>query len=372
MKNLIKIAVLLLVAMFTFNTAAEAQFGLINKALSAPSKKKAKNEKERVMNEAHEKFAAQQEQMKLAIPQPDAEGKERLFSIDGKGICSWNSATLELTILTDRAGNTPGSVYKLDPATGKFTDKNGASKGSINADGTIESPNLGTLKLIVKIEDAFINYNDLVPNHGIIGLTDFRAQRIDSYTVRGTINGKADSKIGKVVNNRAYSSDYIGNVVVQGAVNPLLMAYVAYGIMLSEQGLAAGFAGFDPETKYTVAQLEDMVQWNNDAAKRKLMEYETSYPYAGFDRVTHPEFKNVKIGAIGLMSEWKETKEDRTAYYQGTIKWYTSISYWVIYEFEDGRNIMGRNMYSDVWSEGNSNVERKNFGFYEVTDWVRK
>ena len=372
-KTIFTALIALLVLMMGVNFDAEAQLGgLLNKAKNkVTGGSKADKEKQRVIDEAKEKFAAQQAMLQLAIPQPDAEKKVCLFSVEGTGLCSWNPATLELTITANRGGNTPGSVYKLDPATGKFTDNNGAPKGSISADGTIESPNLGTLKLNAKIIKREVYYNEFVPNHGIIGLTSFRADCIDSYTVSGTINGK-DTKLGSVIVNRAYGSDYIGNVVVNSAVNPLLMAYVTYGLMLSNEGIAAGFVGFDAERKYTMAQLQDMVKWTDASAESKLRKYESSRAFAGFNSIEHPEFKNVKIGAIGLMSEWNETREDNTGHYNGKVKWYNSISYWVIYEFEDGRNIMGRNMYSDVWCEGSSNPERKNYGFYEVTDYQRK
>ena len=60
-----------------------------------------------------------------AMPQPDAKAKPVTFSVGKNGeiaVCTWNPATLEITMLTEMSGNQKGDVIKLDPSTGKFTN----------------------------------------------------------------------------------------------------------------------------------------------------------------------------------------------------------------------------------------------------------
>ena len=126
-----------LVAMFAFNTVADAQFGGLLKKAKAAVGGKSNEDKE---------VAAHNEAYKLAIPQAK-EGAVVNFSLESTigfetkneaVAASWNPATLEITINTDRNGNKPGTVVKLNPATGKFTDASGKAMGSISADGTVE------------------------------------------------------------------------------------------------------------------------------------------------------------------------------------------------------------------------------------------
>ena len=145
-----------MVIMLGANFNAEAQLGgLINAAKNKGKQNKAKNE----LEQQEKELAEHNKAMVLAIPQPDANGSKVLFSIGNENVASWNPATNELTITTTRGGNTSGSVYKVDPATGNVTDSKGTSKGSLNTSGTIESPNLGKLHLrIVKEEMPIGNY----------------------------------------------------------------------------------------------------------------------------------------------------------------------------------------------------------------------
>ena len=361
-----------LVLMMGVNFNAEAQLGgLLNKAkekVSGGGKTK-ERKKDDIEKEAKEKFAAQQAMFQLAIPQPDAGKKVCIFSIGGTGICSWNPATLELTITTNRGGNTPGSVYKLDPATGKFTDKNGAPKGSISADGTIESPNLGTLKLTeTVIKGQSVRFEEFVEVPESVMAPWFYADRIVSYKVEGTVNGKNGS-LGSVTLNKAIT--VIDNVVVSSEVNPLLMAYVAHGLMLTEKEIIVKSLGFDPDKTYTTEELEDMIEWNDKESIDKIIKYESSLPCAGF-KDTHPEFKNCKVAAVGLRSnEWREVKETDS---YGYANWFYVMNYWVVYELADGRNIVTfstareKSKYGDVISK----AQTKTGDFHEVTDWKRE
>lgn len=85
------------------------------------------------------------------------------------------------------------------PATGKFTSLNGIPKGSISNDGTIESPNLGTIKL-------------------------------DTKTNEVSMDGEV---IGSVTKLRAscYGTDF-GQL--EGHVSPLLVAYIFHGALISK------------------------------------------------------------------------------------------------------------------------------------------
>ena len=170
MKTTIKIVALTIVAMFAFGNVANAQ-----------------------------------KKVKLAIPKPDSKGAIVDFKRGETVVAKWNPATLELTMTSD------GAVFTLDPKTGQMTDKNGASRGSMSADGTIESPLFGTLKLVQDTQVLFF------------------------------VN-KGNERLGGIVTSmgEAYYGDRrmgdSGHVSDQ-SVNPLLMAYVYFGLIFTQDDL---------------------------------------------------------------------------------------------------------------------------------------
>ena len=114
----------------------------------------------------------------------------------------WDPATLKLTFdMTYDEGEYAGKniQYQLDPQTGKWTNIAGNVVGQMSNDGTMETPNLGTLKLNTQ-------NNKVVWNGEVIG----EATKTSAICY-GT-------KMGEF-------SDY---------VSPLLMAYVVHGTMLSK------------------------------------------------------------------------------------------------------------------------------------------
>lgn len=280
------------------------------------------------------------------MPKPDAKAKPVTFSVGKNGeiaVCSWNPATLELTMLTEMSGNQKGDVIKLDPNTGKFTNNRGEDKGSISEDGTIVSTHLGEFKLEAK-------------NAGVYGM---------EYHVK--YKGKS---IGNLT-SEGFCSGYIVGPYT-GAPTRLLSAYVYYGLLLDKRMYTIKEYGYDPELKFTTEQLEDKIEWKNAAAEGEIMEYESSRPYAGYNREEHPEMKNCKVAAVGLTSEWKEKKYTATmgTSYDGTT-WVKTINYWVVYELTDGRNIVVFNYLSNKWGR-ETGTERGHGHWHEVTDWVRK
>ena len=170
MKTTIKIVALAIVAMFAFGNVANAQ-----------------------------------KKVKLAIPKPDPKGAIVDFKRGENVVAKWNPATLELTMTSD------GAVFTLDPKTGQMTDQNGASRGSISADGTIESPLFGTLKLVQDTQVLFF------------------------------VN-KGDERLGGIVTSmgEAYYGDRrLGDSgrASDQSVNPLLMAYVYFGLIFTQDDL---------------------------------------------------------------------------------------------------------------------------------------
>ena len=361
-RTIFKALMALMVILLGTSFNAEAQLGgLINAA-----KNKAKAGKEQKAAEAKAaaeaaKAAAEAAKaealLTMAIPQPDANGETVVFRTTNymgeksEAICSWNPATLELTISTTRGGNTPGAVYKVDPATGKVTDNNGASKGSMNPNGTIESPNLGTLTIESGAEGQ--------------GYTGTKHKGI-----RVRRNG---TNLGIV------APDWVGNGPIFGKnkeVNVLLAAYVYCGLMLTERDLRVYEYGYDPEEKYTTEQLEDKIEWMDKETINEIMEYESSRPYAGWDKTRYPELKNCKVAAVGLLaSAWEEYNYQYS--YDGD-KWYR-MKYYVVYELADGRNVACFATVHKEFRHGEIK-ERKGFGnargnnpeFHEITDWQRK
>ena len=154
--------VMALAAMFAFSTPAEAQFGLGKLARKARKavglqtnqdkyeeyrEQQAKEEKERKRKNDSIQLAIKD--ITPTIPQPAAKGALNTIRWGKTAIGTWDPVNLEITFnKTYDEGEFAGQKvsYKLDPATGKWTAKNGTPKGSISNDGTIESPNLGTIK----------------------------------------------------------------------------------------------------------------------------------------------------------------------------------------------------------------------------------
>ena len=249
-------------------------------------------------------------------------------------VATWNPATLELTMATTLGGNTPGAVYKVDPNTGKVTDKDGKSKGSMNADGTIESPNLGTIN-VIPVNDGKAGF-DVKMGDKHIGKVSLDREVRCHYN---SFNGWGDWGW----RNEGLCTDK--------TVNPLLVAYVYFGLIFTKGDINVNFYGYDPDKKYTVEELEDKIEWKNASAENEVMEYESSRPYAGFDREKFPHLKNCKVAAVGLMSDWKESKTTHTSGtdYAGTT-WHKTIQYWVVYELTDGRNIHSHD-YAQIRNE---------------------
>ena len=191
MKHSIKVAAVALIAMFAFGTVAEAQLGsLLNKAKSAASSSSSSSSKSSA-------------KVKLAIPKTGS-GDVIVFSRKNQDnkIGSWNPVTGEITV--------GGAVYKLDPNTGAVTDASGASKGSMNANGTIESPNFGTITLKPDGVLIYVNKGD---------------ERLGGIV---TTMGEAyygDRRLG----DSGFASDQ--------SVNPLLMAYVYFGLIYTQDDL---------------------------------------------------------------------------------------------------------------------------------------
>ncbi|MBQ9213249.1 MAG: hypothetical protein IJ150_04845 [Bacteroidales bacterium] len=351
-----KALMVLIVIMLGANFNAEAQIGdLIRAGKNLAKQNKAKKENQAAA-EALEQQAAQS---KLAIPQAIAGGQTAIMtkgdSEKPTAVATWNPATLELTMATTLGGNTPGAVYKVDPNTGKVTDKDGKSKGSMNADGTIESPNLGTIN-VIPVNDGKAGF-DVKMGDKHIGKVSLDREVRCHYN---SFNGWGDWGW----RNEGLCTDK--------TVNPLLVAYVYFGLIFTKGDINVNFYGYDPDKKYTVEELEDKIEWKNASAENEVMEYESSRPYAGFDREKFPHLKNCKVAAVGLMSDWKESKTTHTSGtdYAGTT-WHKTIQYWVVYELTDGRNIVAFN-YLDNYYGKEEGTKRGNKEWHDVSDWQRK
>lgn len=93
---------------------------------------------------------ASSDEVETGIPQPKKKGKTSVFNWSGTPIGSWNPQTLEILFNQKwDEGELKGQyvIYKVDPQTGDIIRNDGTPKGKIYADGTFESPNIGTLKL---------------------------------------------------------------------------------------------------------------------------------------------------------------------------------------------------------------------------------
>lgn len=180
-----------LVAMFAFSTAADAQFSInLNKARKALG---IKTKKEKAMDA-----------LKPTIPQPDKKGKPVTIKWMNKKVGEWDPATLMLVFndtYDESAGEYAGQhiTFMLDPATGKWTNIAGRPAGQMSNDGTLETPNLGTIKFNPKT-------NEVSMDGEVIGFAT-----INEASCYGTTFSSFD-----------------------GYVSPLLVAYTTFGVMVSK------------------------------------------------------------------------------------------------------------------------------------------
>jgi cytoskeletal protein CcmA (bactofilin family) len=196
-----------LMAMFAFSTPAEAQWGsLLNKARKAAGIK-TKQEKA-VDAEKHRQDSIQAviRSITPTIPQPAKSGAPIAIRWQNTQIGTWDPVKLEITFnKTYEDGELAGQKvsYKLDPSTGVWTSKKGTNVGQISNDGTIQSPNLGTIK--------------------------FDPEKC-TVTVDGEVVGKVNLKNAYVYDTQIGGFD--------GHVSPLLVAYTFHGALISKNQIA--------------------------------------------------------------------------------------------------------------------------------------
>ena len=204
MKRRTTFLVMALAAMFALSTPAEAQWGsLLNKARKAAG---IKTKQEKAQDEAKRRQDSIQTAIKSitpTIPQPAKTGAPNAIKWGDTKIGEWDPVKLEITFnQTYDEGELAGQKvsYKLDPTTGIWTSKKGTNVGQMSNDGTIQSPNLGTLK-----------YDP------------------EKNTV--SMDGEV---IGKVNLKTAYAFDRtIGSF--EGHVSPLLVAFTFHGSLISKK-----------------------------------------------------------------------------------------------------------------------------------------
>ncbi|MBO4482743.1 MAG: hypothetical protein J5735_02905 [Prevotella sp.] len=367
MKRTVKVLFLASVAMFAFNTVADAQFGgLLKKAKAAVGAKSSEQKA----------FEQECEAGKLAIPQAKS-GAPILFMVEKKGempfneaVASWDPQKLEVTIMTNRWGNTPGTKVKLDPNTGKFTDAEGNAKGSINANGTIESPSFGTLKLEeykegvstqnVKIDKALLGYKI---NRG--------SENFSTYKFHGGWNGKLDGM--KYYLGSQLKPYTLECKVSDRSLNSLIVAYVYFGLVFNERTVLVGKVGYDPEQKYTVDEIRKQLKMNNSTWEAEIRKVEEQ-PNAGYKKSDYPQLEGCKVAEIGLTSE---IKNDITRVKEGTIFEHTYVAqfvnYYVVYELTNGKNMVCFNTFS--YNAREDNQYRRSTvrpSIHEISNWKRK
>ena len=207
MKQAIKTTVMALVAMFAFSTVADAQFGSLNslrKGLGIKTKKEKAQEKAlEELRHKQDSIDAHVKSITPTIPQPRADAKPIGVKWNKNSVGEWDPATLKLTFnQTYDEGEYAGQKvqFTLDATTGKWTNIAGREVGSMSNDGTLETPNLGTIKLDPKTGLVWMEGEPI----GKAGKTEASCY---GYTMGGF-------------------DDY---------VSPLLMAYVVHGTMLSKE-----------------------------------------------------------------------------------------------------------------------------------------
>ena len=216
MKLSVKIAMLALAATFTFSTPADAQFGLgklarkVRKAVGVETQQDKYEEfreqqakEDKIRQHKRDSIKAVMASITPTIPQPAAEGTAPV-TIKWKGtpIGTWDPVGLEITFnKTYDEGEFAGQKvsYRLNPSTGQWTSKKGTDVGSMSNDGTIVSPNLGTIKFNPQT-------NAVVRNGEVIG----EVNMLSAYSY-GTTIGSFDAH-----------------------VSPLLVAFTFHGSLISE------------------------------------------------------------------------------------------------------------------------------------------
>lgn len=349
------------VAMFAFSTTADAQFGgLLKKAKAAVGG----NSKESKEAKAH------YEAYKLAIPQAK-EGPIVNFSLEStigfetkkEAVAAmWNPATLEVTIKTDRNGNKPGTVVKLNPATGKFTDASGKAMGSISADGTIESPGLGTLKM-EECKAALIQQRDveMLVGYNIKRVSDnYRLMDYCCYNSKDLMPWTA-AEMGKIkwgVNNGEVSDP---------TVNSLIVAYVYFGLIFNQNDILINKLGYDINKTFTEAELRESVKYKDEAANAQIKKIEEGF--LNYNSFT----KGGKIAEIGLMGQWQHFTNYKNRHQWNEIEYVVDLlNYWVVYEMPDGKNKVA--FYELIKNEDNKGITKRSKckGMHMLTEWKRK
>jgi hypothetical protein len=264
MKKIVLPLLATVLMLFTVGTA-DAQLGkLFNKAKDAVSG-----------NSASKKSYA--EISKPVIPQPEAGAEKIIFTWEKTSIGWWDPAALEL-IFNQKydEGELAGQyvTFKLDPATGKFTSNAGSDKGSISNDGTIVSPNLGTLTFKQEIS-------------GVI---------IENYVYKG------DKLIGRVSTDKAWckGNDLIGGLY--GDVSPLLVAYIYFGSLLSENQINTWAAEYDAKQAEAAKAAAERQSSSSSSSSQNVRMYEvtkgySSVGYVDENGVVYDRYKS-KIGQL--------------------------------------------------------------------------
>lgn len=252
--------------LFTVGTA-DAQLGkLFNKAKESVSG-----------NSSSSSTKSYAEISKPVIPQPEAGAQKIIFTWENTSIGWWDPAALEL-IFNQKydEGELAGQyvTFKLDPATGKFTSNAGSYKGSISNDGVIESPNLGTLTFKQEIS-------------GVI---------IENYVYKG------DKLIGRVSTTKAWckGNDLIGRLADD--VSPLLVAYIYFGSLLSENQINTWAAEYDAKQAEAAKAAAERQSSSSSSSSQNVRMYEvtrgySSVGYVDENGVVYDRYKS-KIGQL--------------------------------------------------------------------------
>ena len=219
MKQRLMITMMAVVSMFMFSTVANAQFGLGSLVKAGK--------------------AALDKDPDPTIPKAKKKGKPILVRWEGKTpIATWDPKELEIAFNQKwDSGDLAGKqvIYKVDEETGKVTRNDGQVKGSMSNDGTIESPNLGTLHF-----DA--STHKITRNGEVIGTAG-----VESAVCFGHTIGSFDSK-----------------------VSPLLSAYVWFGLMISENQV----------TKWKQEQTDAEAKAVQERAEREALMEQLKQEYA--------------------------------------------------------------------------------------------
>ena len=336
---------LALVAMFACSTPAQAQWGgLLNKARKAAGIKTKQEKAVEAEQQRKDSVAKAAAAITTTIPQAAESGAPIAIKWGNSTIGTWDPVKLEITFnQTYDEGEFAGQKVKyiLDPATGKFTSLNGTPKGSISNDGTIESPNLGTIKL-------------------------------DTKTNEVSMDGEV---IGRVTKLRAscYGTDF-GQL--EGHVSPLLVAYIFHGALISKnqvQGWKEAEVKRTEEAKARAAKEKEERAARQEAEKKEFASQRVTIKANNYSTLGYIDGKTVKasnystIGYIEPDGTVKASNFSTIGYVDknGTVKAnnYSTIGYF------DGSTIKASN-YSALGYFQNGNVKASNYssiGYIEGT-----